>query len=173
MTQSLLDLARFEAGEINLKLARVDLGVLVKKRVTHFALQAEQADISLLVDEFLKRFNRIYKKNILGIAPECISLLQRYNWPGNIRELKNVIQRAVLVCHGEVLNPEHLPPRFKSESRSLPSVTFEIGASLEEVEREMIVRTLELNKNNRKRTAETLGISRRALYNKLVKHNID
>ncbi len=142
-------------------------------RIVMPPLRERRGDISLLIDEFLKRYNLDFQKHILGIAPECIGLLETYDWPGNVRELKNVIQRAVLVCSGEVLLPEHLPPRFRSGQPRYPIVTFEIGTPLHQVEREMIVRALGASKNNRKRTADLLGISRRALYNKLAKHNIE
>jgi len=135
-------------------------------------LRDRGGDVVLLIDEFIKRFNRSFRKNIVGVAPECISLLESYNWPGNVRELKNVIQRAVLVCEGQVLLPEHLPPRFRPGEPVSPKISFEIGTPLDQVEREMIIRTLATAKNNRKRAAELLGISRRALYNKLKKHNI-
>jgi len=135
-------------------------------------LRERVGDVVLLVDEFIRRYNKTFQKNILGIAPECISLLESYNWPGNVRELKNVIQRAVLICEGEVLLTEHMPPRFSPDKPVCPTVAFEIGTALEEVEHEMITRTLAVARNNRKRAAELLGISRRALYNKLQKHNI-
>jgi DNA-binding NtrC family response regulator len=135
-------------------------------------LRQRTGDIVLLVDEFLKRYNRSFHKNILGIAPESVGLLESYDWPGNVRELKNVIQRAALVCDGEVLLPEHIPPRFRPGRHVYPSVTFEVGTPLEQVEREMINRALAVARNNRKRAAELLGISRRALYNKLSKHKI-
>jgi DNA-binding NtrC family response regulator len=98
--------------------------------------------------------------------------LESYDWPGNVRELKNVVQRAVLVCEGEVLLPSHLPARFTPGRPVHRKVSFEIGTPLEEIEREMVTRALAVAENNRKRTAELLGISRRALYNKLRKHNI-
>jgi DNA-binding NtrC family response regulator len=135
-------------------------------------LRERGGDIPLLVNEFLKRYNSDYNKNILGISPECISILERYTWPGNVRELKNVIQRAVLVCTGEVLLPEHLPPRFLSEAQETAKVVFDLGTSLSDVEREMIVRVLAATANNRKKSAEILGISRRALYNKIKRHGI-
>jgi len=135
-------------------------------------LRDRHGDIPLLVDEFLKRYNQSFQKNILGIAPECVSLLESYTWPGNVRELKNVIQRAVLVCTGEVMLPEHLPPRFQPDQPVYPTVTFKIGTPLAEIEREMIVRALSTTGNNRKQAADLLGISRRALYNKLEKHHI-
>jgi len=142
-------------------------------RIVMPPLRERQGDISLLIGEFLKRFNRIYQKNILGIAPECIGLLETYNWAGNVRELKNVIQRAVLVCNGDVLLPEHLPSRFRAERPSCPVVNLRVGTALREVEREMIVRALAVCKNNRTKTAELLGISRRALYSKLARHGIE
>lgn len=135
-------------------------------------LRERVGDVVLLVDEFIRRYNRTFHKKILGIAPECVSLLESYDWPGNVRELKNVIQRAVLVCEGEVLLTEHMPPRFRPDKPVRPTVTFEVGTALEEVEREMITRALAATRNNRKRAAELLGISRRALYNKLQRHNI-
>ncbi len=135
-------------------------------------LRERVGDVVLLVDEFIRRYNRTFQKKILGIAPECVSLLESYDWTGNVRELKNVIQRAVLVCEGEVLLTEHMPPRFSPDKPVRPTVTFEIGTELEEVEREMITRALAATRNNRKRAAELLGISRRALYNKLQRHNI-
>lgn len=136
-------------------------------------LRQRQGDIPLLIEEFLARYNLTFNKNILEISPEARQILESYDWPGNIRELKNVIQRAVLVCEGETILPEHLPPRFHKEKTVQPKVTFEIGTSLEEVEREMILRALSVAGNNRKRAAELLGISRRAIYNKLRKHKID
>jgi DNA-binding NtrC family response regulator len=141
-------------------------------RIVMPPLRDRGGDVVLLIDEFLKRFNRSFNKNIMGVAPECISLLESYSWPGNVRELKNVVQRAVLVCEGQVLLPEHLPSRFRPGEPVRPRVSFEIGTPLEEVEREMVVRALTAAKNNRKRAADLLGISRRALYNKLQKHNI-
>ena len=107
------------------------------------------------------------------MSPICIQALQGYNWPGNVRELKNVIQRAVLVCEGDEILPSHLPARFRSKSRddSL-AVTFKIGTPLKEIEREMIKHALNAAQNNRTEAAKLLGISRRAIYDKLKKHNI-
>jgi transcriptional regulator with PAS, ATPase and Fis domain len=124
------------------------------------------------MDEFLRRYNESLGKSIHGIAPECVGALEAYDWPGNVRELKNVIQRAVLVCEGEVITSGHLPPRLRSGRPNEPTVSFRVGTPLEQVEREMIVRTLASTDNNRKRAAELLGISRRAFYNRLRKHGI-
>lgn len=141
-------------------------------RITMAPLRHRREDIPLLVEEMLAYFNQSFGKNILGVATECLEILQAYNWPGNIRELKNVIQRAVLICENDIILPEHLPSRFRAAKPLRSTVTFEIGTSLDEVERQMIIRVLAMAKNNRSRAAEMLGISRRAIYNKLKKHNI-
>jgi transcriptional regulator with PAS, ATPase and Fis domain len=132
-------------------------------------LRDRATDITLLVEEFLGRYSREFNKNILGIAPKCMSLLESYDWPGNVRELKNVIQRAVLVCTGEVLLPNHLPPRFRREEPLPRTLTFSIGTPLQQIEREMVLAALEVTGNNKTEAAALLGISRRALYNKLKK----
>lgn len=95
-------------------------------------------------------------------------------WPGNVRELKNVIQRAVLVCPGDVLLPGHLPPRLlpRKDMHRQAGITFHVGTTLRDMEREMIARVLSFTRNNRKKSAELLGISRRALYNKISRLDI-
>jgi len=142
-------------------------------RIVMPPLRQRRGDISLLITEFLARYNQSLNKNVRRISPEASRLLEGYDWPGNVRELKNVIQRAVLVCEGDVILPKHLTARFQEKKPRTSVVEFEIGTPLEEVEREMIVRALSLAENNRKRAAELLGISRRAIYNKLRKHNIE
>ena len=135
-------------------------------------LRDRARDIGLLIAEFLRRYNGVFQKNILGIAPQCVSLLEGYAWPGNVRELKNVIQRAALVCSGDVLLAEHLPPRFGRIQPAKEKVAFDVGTPLAEIEKVMIGRALRASGNNRKKAAELLGISRRALYNKLQRYNI-
>lgn len=136
------------------------------------SLRERHGDITLLMDAFLKQYNNEFNKRVLGIAPECVSLLESYDWPGNVRELKNALQRAVLVCPGEVLLPEHLPSRFLKQTGNQNRISFQIGTSLKEVERELIVQTLKHTQNNRKQTALLLGISRRALYNKIDRYGL-
>lgn len=141
-------------------------------RISLPPLRERPGDIPLLIEEFLNRYNNRFEKSVEGISPEAVGLLESSEWSGNVRELKNVIQRAVMVCDSNVLRPEHLPPRFRDSSPARPSVTFEVGTALEEVEREMIIRTLDYTHDNRTRTAKLLGISRRTLYNKLEEYKI-
>ncbi len=124
-------------------------------------------DIVLLVNHFLKQFSDDYQRDIVGISPECILALESYDWPGNVREIKNVIHRAVLNSTGGVLLPKHLPERLQKAHKQLPEISLPMGSTLKEAERIMITRTLNWTQNNRRRTASILGISRRTLYNKL------
>ncbi|MBD3378203.1 AAA domain-containing protein [candidate division KSB1 bacterium] len=136
-------------------------------------LRERMEDIPLLVSEFMHTNNNILPKPVTGISPECMDVLQSYDWPGNIRELKNVIQRAALMSEGEEILPQHLPPRFGNNDVRKPNVNFELGTPLERIEKEMIIRTLEFVGDNRTEAAKLLGISRRAIYNKLRKHGLD
>jgi DNA-binding NtrC family response regulator len=138
------------------------------------ALRQRQGDIPLLIEAMIAQYNEKFHKKINSVASDAVDLLKRYDWPGNVRELKNVIQRAVLICEDKELKPKHLPPRFRSKKKNRHDVvTFEIGTSLEDIEREMVIRTLEATDNNRKEAAKLLGISRRAIYSKLHKFNIE
>jgi DNA-binding NtrC family response regulator len=138
-------------------------------------LRDRHGDIPLLAGHYIQRYNRAFQKRVAGLTPECSGMLEAYPWPGNVRELRNVLQRAVMMCGGEIITPEHLPVRLRQKPSGFNSeaVSFRIGATLQEVEREMIIRTLRSTGNNRQQTAQILGISRRALYNKLDRHGIE
>ncbi|MCP4745259.1 MAG: sigma-54-dependent Fis family transcriptional regulator [Desulfobacteraceae bacterium] len=129
-------------------------------------------DVVLLVNHFLKQFSDDYQRDILGISPECISRLESCEWPGNVREIKNVIHRAVLNSTGAILLPGHLPERLQKGQKQRPEIKLPIGCTLKEGERSMILQTLNWTQNNRQRTASILGISRRTLYNKLEKYGL-
>jgi transcriptional regulator with PAS, ATPase and Fis domain len=83
-------------------------------------LRERGGDIVLLVNHFLKQFSDDYQRSIVGISPESISALETYQWPGNVREIKNVIHRAVLNCTGDILLPEHLPERLQKTPAKCP-----------------------------------------------------
>jgi DNA-binding NtrC family response regulator len=136
------------------------------------AVRNRSGDVPLIVDYFLKQFNQSYNTKILGVSPECINRLETHDWPGNVREIKNVIHRAVVMCTGEVLLPEHLPKRFFSKQPVPPTVSIRIGSTIEEAEKAVIVHTLSWSNNNRQRTAAILGITRRTLYNKIDKYKL-
>jgi transcriptional regulator with PAS, ATPase and Fis domain len=135
-------------------------------------LRDRHGDIHLLVDHFLKNASDTFKKYIRGISPGFISCLESYPWPGNVRELKNVIQKAVISCSGDILETEQLSPRIRQYKDKDVKIVIRVGMTIGEVEKEMIVRTLEHTGHNRSRASEILGISRRSLYNKMQRYRI-
>jgi DNA-binding NtrC family response regulator len=139
------------------------------------ALRERPGGVTLLTNHFVPHFNAIYKKKVRAVAPETWRCLRSYPWPGNVRELKNVIQRAVLMARAEELTPDLLPLRIRAASTAEtdavpPRYPLHAGMTLDALEKEYILMTLALTKGNKKHAAEKLGISRRALYDKLRKH---
>lgn len=130
-------------------------------------LREREGDIVILAEELLHDACTEFGKNIQGFDQSILDSLVEYPWPGNIREMKNVIQRAVLICRGKLINLEHLPQRVLTSKKSIEDIVIPIGASLKEAEKLIITKTLVMTKGNRKKAAEILSISRRALYNKI------
>jgi DNA-binding NtrC family response regulator len=133
--------------------------------------------VTMLSDHFVAVFNKLYDKEIERIAPETYRLLRHYPWPGNVRELKNVIQTAVLMAEGKEITAELVPQRIKSlsvhnghSSEFLGSIS--AGVTLGAVEKQLIELTLASVNGNKKQAASVLGISRRALYNKMYRHHL-
>jgi DNA-binding NtrC family response regulator len=131
-------------------------------------LRDRRADIPLLVQTFLNEFNTRNNKSVRAVDQEAMYLLERYPWPGNIRELRNVIERATILAEGDFIEARHLPPPVVSRSeQTLPTVTLAPGTTVDEAERRLILLTLEHTRNNKTRAAEILGISLKTLHNKL------
>jgi DNA-binding NtrC family response regulator len=140
------------------------------------ALRERPGGIALLTNHFVPHFNAIHKRKVRSVVPETWRCLRNYPWPGNVRELKNVIQRAVLMARGEELTPDLLPQRIRAITPEATAATHHFpihaGMTLEAVEREFILMTLASTTGNKKEAAHQLGISRRALYDKLKKHSL-
>jgi DNA-binding NtrC family response regulator len=131
-------------------------------------LRLRREDIPLLVQNFLNEFNRTNGKAVRAVDQEAMYILEHYPWPGNIRELRNVIERATILADGEFVEPRHLPPALIARGEeSLPTVTLSPGTTVDEAERRLILLTLEHTRNNKTRAAEILGISLKTLHNKL------
>jgi DNA-binding NtrC family response regulator len=131
-------------------------------------LRDRRADIPLLVQTFLNEFNTRNNKSVRAVDQEAMYLLERYPWPGNIRELRNVIERATILAEGDFIEARHLPPPVVTRSeQTLPTVTLSPGTTVDEAERRLILLTLEHTRNNKTRAAEILGISLKTLHNKL------
>jgi two-component system response regulator HydG len=137
-------------------------------------LRERREDIPLLADHFLALFREKYRKPIKAISGKALDLLVRYDWPGNVRELENVIERAVILSRDEVLFPADLPPQIRMLSEGVEEAGFVIptGMSLDEMERALIVKTLDETGGNRTRASEILGINRRTLQNKLKQYGL-
>lgn len=139
------------------------------------ALRERPGGVALLTNHFVPHFNAIHKRKVRAVAPETWRCLRSYSWPGNVRELKNVIQRAVLMAKGGELTADLLPLRIRTAAEANAAVQhFPIhsGMTLDAVEKEFMLITLASTQGNKKETAQKLGISRRALYDKLKKHGI-
>ena len=138
------------------------------------ALRDRTEDIPALADFFLHRYAEKNKKDIRGFHPQTLILMARYNWPGNIRELENTIERAVILCLGEQISPRELPPQILPDDfvPNEPVVAPQTGLTLKNMEKEAIRATLEQNNGNKSRTAKLLGIARQTLLNKIKEYEL-
>lgn len=135
------------------------------------SLRERLDDVPLLAQRFLKRFSDQYSKQIRDISPEAVHHLMRYDWPGNIRELESVIERAVLFCRGNEITPACLPEEFQSQATSSKFVIPPL-LPMEEIEREAIMQTLERTRGNIRKSAQILHFPRPTFYRKLKKLGI-
>ncbi|MGB9615803.1 MAG: sigma-54-dependent transcriptional regulator [Desulfomonilaceae bacterium] len=140
-------------------------------------LRERREDIPLLIEHFLKIYNEKNKRNVKGFHPRALDALMRYPWPGNIRELENVVERAVILTSDEYVPFSELPESIRgaTEDPLMEQARQGIrsGMTIREMERELIIKTLEDNEGNRTRTSRILGITRRTLQLKLKEYGID
>ncbi len=135
-------------------------------------LRERKEDIPILVSHFVKKFCEKHKKNLLKVNSDVMNYLINYPWPGNIRELKNAIERAVLLSQGEELEVKHLPFTVQVFSRQREKIEIEVGTSMEEAEKIIIEKTLKAVNGHREKAANILKISRRTLQYKIKQYNI-
>jgi len=133
------------------------------------ALRRRRDDIPMLVDHFLKHFADEMGIDGVSMADETMDLLIDHEWPGNVRELRNVVQRAMVLCPDSVILPEHVQSDLHTRSRQKAG-SFEPGRSLDECEKEIILRTLEETNGNKTAAAEMLKVTPRTLRNKLHRY---
>lgn len=129
-------------------------------------------DVVLLATYFLEHYSQLYNKNISHISPETVARLISYDWPGNIRELESVIERAVLFCNADVLMPACLPEDFQTAQTKDAKVLIPPLIPMEEIERAAILQTLERTKGNVRKSAQILNFPRPTFYRKLKKFGI-
>ena len=132
-------------------------------------LRERKEDIPLLISSFLKEFSEENGKTIEGISSKAQSVLFNYQWPGNIRELRNCIESSVVMCKGHIIQPEDLPPSVLTGAEG-NTIRVEVGTSLSEAEKLIIQGTLNAEKGNKSQTAKVLGIGRKTLHRKLKEY---
>ncbi len=133
-------------------------------------LRERREDIPLLIQYFVEKFNGESGKHIMGVHPDALDVLKHYDWPGNIRELRNAVERAVILCDGDFVQRDHLPPDMAGKGPERQTFRLAYGLPLDLVEKEYILGSLQRNGGNKARTAQILGVSEKTLYNKLNRY---
>ena len=153
--------------------------------ITLPALRDRMEDLDELIETSLPEFNERHQRAVHGVDEAALLALRGYGWPGNIRELRNVIERAVIMCPGDLIGLSHLPsppapggvaPASAAAAPTQPEgdaveIRVSVGTTVDEMERRLILHTLQQTGNNKTRAAEILGISLKTLHNKLHKYN--
>jgi PAS domain S-box-containing protein len=129
-------------------------------------LRERREDIPLLIDHFIGRFNRLQGKDVIGVSDEVLALLMKNDYPGNARELENIIERAFVLCRGGMIETRHLPPELGREAERSPGGA-STGMTLRELENLHITDALRRNAGNRKAAADELGIHPSTLFRKI------
>jgi DNA-binding NtrC family response regulator len=130
-------------------------------------LRERMEDLPLLVDAFIREFSAQHGKDVAGVSPAARRLLEQYAWPGNVRQLRNVIERATIMAPARLIDPGDLPPLDSAAAGAQVGDRLEAGMTVDDAERRLIMLTLERTGNNKTRAAELLGISLKTLHNKL------
>lgn len=132
-------------------------------------LRQRKEDIPLLAEHFIGKFSEQNRRNVKGLTPEAMDILTRYSWPGNIRELANVMERAVVMCPGELIEPRCLPQKLSAGEEAAHL----LKERMNEYERNLIMGSYENHNHNKEATASALGIDLATLYRKMKKLSIE
>jgi transcriptional regulator with PAS, ATPase and Fis domain len=133
-------------------------------------LRERKEDLPMLCQQLIKQLSERHERPATDICETALELLQAHNFPGNVRELRNILERAVIVCPDEKIERQHIAITIDQRQHKRPSnenVSVPLGMPIDEVERLLIMRTLQKTENNKTRAAEMLGISLKTLHNKL------
>jgi DNA-binding NtrC family response regulator len=133
-------------------------------------LRERQDDIPTLANHFLKQYSQKYRKNFIGFRPAAMDLLQRYQWPGNIRELQHAIERAIIMAEGDELDTRDF--FFLSAKPASEKAPASITLNLDDMERSTIQRAIDKNGGNISKAAKELGLTRASLYRRLEKYGL-
>jgi DNA-binding NtrC family response regulator len=138
-------------------------------------LRDHKDDLPQLVEALLNDMNNKHGRAVSGVTEGVLNQFSTHNWPGNIREVRNTLERAVIVCDGKVIDQRHLPPNFgsggmKTASSDGEGIRLQVGTTVGDAEKALILKTLSATNNNKTRAAEILGISLKTLHNKLKEY---
>ncbi|GIX08182.1 MAG: acetoacetate metabolism regulatory protein AtoC [Candidatus Poribacteria bacterium] len=134
-------------------------------------VRERREDIPLLVQHFIRKYSQRHARTVVGIERAAMRALQNYSWPGNVRQLENVVERAVILSSREVITLEDLPAEIaEHESNGPVTITFPIGLTFEEIKTRVIRETLRQTEGNKELAAKILGISSRTIYRWLKEH---
>jgi DNA-binding NtrC family response regulator len=138
-------------------------------------LREHKEDVRELVKSLLADMSKKHDRRVADVSEAVLNLFQNYSWPGNVRELRNTLERAVIICEGGLIETKHLPPGFGQNVRPAAvhdpdAVHLGVGTTVEEAEKQLILKTLQATNNNKTRAAEILGISLKTLHNKLKEY---
>jgi Nif-specific regulatory protein len=136
-------------------------------------LRERKADIMLLAEHFVEKCAREHGKRITRISTPAIDMLASYHWPGNVRELANAVERAVVVCEGQVLHAHHLPPTLQTAEAPGTGETASLRASIEAFEKDALQDALKTARGNRARAARLLSTTERIFNYRVRKYGID
>ena len=144
-------------------------------------LRRRPEDIPLLAAHFLQRYAERNRKSIKGFSPQALDILLRHDWPGNVRELENAVERAAILCNGDLITPRELPQTVSQSGGAAPLAEAPAeqgegslaGLKLDDVERRAIEETLRQTGDNKSEAARRLGITRATLHNKLRKYGLE
>lgn len=136
-------------------------------------LRERKEDLQPLAEFFLKKYSGKHKRLIKNFAPRTLDLLLRHEWKGNVRELENTVERSVILCREDAIQPSHLPAPLQALAGDAVAASGpEPGVTLKDMERQLILATLQQYDGNRTKTADALGISRRSLQMKLKEYGL-
>jgi len=138
-------------------------------------LREHKEDVPHLMDALVADMNAKHGRNVGGVNEVVLQMFQSHNWPGNVREMRNTMERAVIVCDGPLIEPRHLPPNFgnagvRTVANDGEGIRLEVGTTVSDAEKMLILKTLAASNNNKTRAAEILGISLKTLHNKLKEY---
>ena len=137
------------------------------------ALRNRGEDLPLFIDHFIRQSNKELSKSIEGVSPEAMAIFRTYKWPGNLRELKNTVKRAVLLAKGPFIETDNIPEEMRQTPVAPVKQEKELRAMNEANEKELIIKTLKEVKYNKSRAAGILNIDRKTLYMKIARYGIE